>query len=99
MSVEPKTTADQEKMALALQRLGEEDPTFVVKSDEETGQTIISGMGELHLEVIQDRMKREFGVVTAAGNHKLPIERPLLLTQMEKGFSRSKLVERVNMGM
>ena len=49
MSVEPRTTADQEKMAVALQRLGEEDPTFVVKSDEETGQTIISGMGELHL--------------------------------------------------
>ena len=71
MSVEPKTTADQEKMALALQRLGEEDPTFVVKSDEETGQTIISGMGELHLEVIQDRMKREFGVVTTAGKPQI----------------------------
>ncbi len=71
MSVEPKTTADQEKMAVALQRLGEEDPTFVVKSDEETGQTIISGMGELHLEVIQDRMKREFGVVTNAGKPQI----------------------------
>ena len=71
MSVEPKTTADQEKMAVALQRLGEEDPTFVVKSDEDTGQTIISGMGELHLEVIQDRMKREFGVVTNAGKPQI----------------------------
>ncbi len=71
MSVEPKTTADQEKMAVALQRLGEEDPTFVVKTDEETGQTIISGMGELHLEVIQDRMKREFGVVTNAGKPQI----------------------------
>ena len=58
-------------MAVALQRLGEEDPTFVVKSDEETGQTIISGMGELHLEVIQDRMKREFGVVTNAGKPQI----------------------------
>ncbi len=71
MSVEPKTTADQEKMAVALQRLGEEDPTFVVKTDEETGQTIISGMGELHLEVIQDRMKREFGVITNAGKPQI----------------------------
>jgi len=71
MSVEPKTTADQEKMAVALQRLGEEDPTFVIKTDEETGQTIISGMGELHLEVIQDRMKREFGVVTSAGKPQI----------------------------
>ena len=71
MSVEPRTTADQDKMAVALQRLGEEDPTFVVKSDEETGQTIISGMGELHLEVIQDRMKREFSVETNAGKPQI----------------------------
>ena len=71
MSVEPKTTADQEKMAVALQRLGDEDPTFVVKTNEETGQTIISGMGELHLEVLQDRMKREFGVVTNAGKPQI----------------------------
>ncbi len=71
MSVEPKTKADQEKMANALQRLSEEDPTFVVKTDEETGQTIIAGMGELHLEVIQDRMKREFSVETNAGKPQI----------------------------
>jgi elongation factor G len=58
--VEPKTKADQEKMGVALQRLAAEDPSFRVRTDEESGQTIISGMGELHLEIIVDRMKREF---------------------------------------
>jgi len=67
IAVEPKTKADQEKMALALQRLAEEDPTFRVRSEEETGQTIISGMGELHLEVIIDRMKREYSVEANIG--------------------------------
>jgi elongation factor G len=67
MAVEPRTTADQEKMATALQRLGDEDPTFVVKTDEDTGQTIISGMGELHLEILRERMKREYAVETNAG--------------------------------
>jgi len=61
-AVEPKTKADQEKMGVALQRLAREDPSFRVRSDEESGQTIIAGMGELHLEIIVDRMKREFGV-------------------------------------
>jgi len=60
--IEPKTKADQEKMSLALKRLSEEDPTFKMKTDQETGETIISGMGELHLEIIADRMKREFKV-------------------------------------
>ena len=60
--IEPKTKADQEKMSLALRRLSEEDPTFKMKTDQETGETIISGMGELHLEIIADRMKREFKV-------------------------------------
>src|SRR5919202_1861834 len=64
VSIEPKTKIDQEKMSVALARLAEEDPTFQVRTDEETGQTIISGMGELHLEVIVDRMKREFKVET-----------------------------------
>ncbi len=68
IAVEPKTKADQEKMGVALQRLAEEDPTFRVESDEETGQVLISGMGELHLEVIVDRMKREFGVEANIGN-------------------------------
>jgi elongation factor G len=67
IAIEPKTKADQEKMALALQRLAEEDPTFRVHTDEETGQTIISGMGELHLEILVDRMKREFSVEANIG--------------------------------
>ena len=67
MAVEPKTKADQEKLALALARLSEEDPTFVVRTDEETGQTIIAGMGELHLEIIVDRLRREFKVEANTG--------------------------------
>jgi elongation factor G len=66
-AVEPKTKADQEKMGLALQRLAREDPSFRVRTDEESGQTIISGMGELHLEIIVDRMKREFSVEASVG--------------------------------
>jgi elongation factor G len=68
VAVEPKTKAGQEKMILALQKLAEEDPTFKVHSDQETGQTIISGMGELHLEIIVDRMLREFKVEANVGN-------------------------------
>ena len=71
MAVEPKTVADQEKMSIALARLSDEDPTFVVKTDEDTGQTIISGMGELHLEVIVDRMKREFKVECGVGKPQI----------------------------
>jgi elongation factor G len=67
IAVEPKTKADQEKMGIALQKLSEEDPTFRVESDEETGQTVISGMGELHLDILIDRMKREFKVETSVG--------------------------------
>ncbi len=67
IAIEPKTKADQEKMGIALQKLAEEDPTFRVKSDEETLQTIISGMGELHLDIIVDRMKREFKVEANVG--------------------------------
>ncbi|MDR2636590.1 MAG: elongation factor G [Mycoplasmataceae bacterium] len=67
LAVEPKTKADQEKMGVALSKLSEEDPTFRVSSNEETGQTIISGMGELHLDIIVDRMKREFGVQVNVG--------------------------------
>ncbi|MEM8867470.1 MAG: elongation factor G [Verrucomicrobiota bacterium] len=71
MSIEPKTTADQDKMAVGLQRLSEEDPTFVVSTDEETGQTIIAGMGELHLEIIKDRLFREFKVGAEAGRPQI----------------------------
>ena len=67
IAIEPKTKSDQEKMSLALQRLAEEDPTFKIKVDDETGQTIISGMGELHLEILVDRMKREFKVEANIG--------------------------------
>ena len=66
-AVEPKTKADQEKMGIALNRLAQEDPSFRVQTDEESGQTIIAGMGELHLEIIVDRMKREFGVEANVG--------------------------------
>ena len=66
-AVEPKTKADQEKMGIALGRLAQEDPSFRVRTDEESGQTIISGMGELHLEILVDRMKREFGVEASVG--------------------------------
>ena len=68
IAVEPKSKADQEKMGIALSKLAEEDPSFQVKSDEETGQTVISGMGELHLDIIVDRMKREFKVECNSGN-------------------------------
>ena len=67
VAIEPKTKADQEKMGVALGRLAAEDPSFRVRTDEETGQTIISGMGELHLEILVDRMKREFGVEANVG--------------------------------
>lgn len=67
VAIEPKTKEDQEKMGMALQKLAQEDPTFRIKSDEETAQTIISGMGELHLEIIVDRMKREFSVEAGVG--------------------------------
>ncbi|RTK98939.1 MAG: elongation factor G [Neisseriaceae bacterium] len=67
VAVEPKTKADQEKMGIALGRLAKEDPSFRVRTDEETGQTIMSGMGELHLEILVDRMKREFGVEANVG--------------------------------
>jgi elongation factor G len=71
MSIEPKTKVDQEKMGNALQRLAEEDPTFRVFTDEDTGQTIIAGMGELHLEIIRDRMMREFKVEATAGKPQI----------------------------
>ena len=62
VAIEPKTQADVDKLGMALNKLAEEDPTFKVKVDEDSGQTIISGMGELHLEILMDRLKREFNV-------------------------------------
>jgi elongation factor G len=78
MSIEPKTTADQERMALGLQRLAEEDPTFVVTIDPETAQTLIAGMGELHLEIIRDRLFREFKVGAEAGRPQIAYRETIL---------------------
>ncbi|CAM3244458.1 elongation factor G [Streptobacillus ratti] len=78
VAVEPKTKADQEKMGTALSKLAEEDPTFQVKSDQETGQTIIAGMGELHLEIIVDRMKREFKVEANVGKPQVAYRETIL---------------------
>ena len=85
MAVEPKTKADQEKLGNALVRLSEEDPTFVVKSDEETGQTIISGMGELHLEIIVDRLRREFKVEANTGAPQIAYRETITATADGEG--------------
>ena len=79
-AIEPKSKADQEKMAIALQKLAEEDPTFKYKTDSETGQTIISGMGELHLDVLVDRMKREFNVEANIGRPQVAYRETLTQT-------------------
>ena len=85
LSIEPKTKVDQEKLSVALARLGEEDPTFQVRSDEETGQTVISGMGELHLEVIVDRLRREFNVEAAVGRPQVAYRETVRETGPEGG--------------
>ena len=83
IAIEPKTKADQEKMSIAMQRLAEEDPTFRIRVDEETGQTIISGMGELHLEIIVDRMKREFSVEANVGQPQVAYRESVRKTGVE----------------
>ena len=83
LSIEPKTKSDQEKMGLALQRLAAEDPSFRLHTDEESGQTIISGMGELHLEIIVDRMKREFGVEANIGRPQVTYRETIRKTVRE----------------
>jgi len=85
MAIEPKTKVDQEKMGIALQRLAEEDPTFRVFTDEETGQTIIAGMGELHLEIIRDRMMREFKVDANAGKPQIAYRETITMPAMGEG--------------
>lgn len=85
IAIEPKTKADQEKMSLALQRLAEEDPTFRVHTDDETGQTIISGMGELHLDIIVDRMKREFKVEANIGQPQVAFRETIKGTASVQG--------------
>jgi len=89
VAVEPKTKADQEKMALALQKLAEEDPSFRVATDEESGQTIISGMGELHLEIIVDRLKREFKVECNTGKPQVAY-RETFKNQVEQEYKYAK---------
>ena len=84
VAIEPKTKADQDKLGIALQKLAEEDPTFRVRTDAETGQTIIAGMGELHLEIIVDRMKREFKVEANVGRRRWPI-RETIRKQVDEG--------------
>ncbi|MFA6036955.1 MAG: elongation factor G [Legionellales bacterium] len=85
VAVEPKTKVDQEKMGIALSKLAQEDPSFRVRSDEETGQTIISGMGELHLEIIVDRMKREFNVEATVGNPQVAYRETIKKTVEQEG--------------
>jgi elongation factor G len=85
VAIEPKTKADQEKMGMALQRLGKEDPSFKVATDEESGQTIISGMGELHLEIIVDRMKREFKVEANVGKPQVAYRETIRATVESEG--------------
>ncbi|HXZ91302.1 MAG TPA: elongation factor G [Burkholderiales bacterium] len=84
-AVEPKTKADQEKMGVALNRLAQEDPSFRVHTDEESGQTIISGMGELHLEILVDRMKREFGVEASVGKPQVAYRETLRKSVEQQG--------------
>jgi elongation factor G len=90
VAIEPKTKADQDKLATALQKLQEEDPTFRVRSDQETGQTIIAGMGELHLEILVDRMKREFKVEANVGKPQVAFRETIrkLVTDVEGKFIR-----------
>jgi elongation factor G len=88
VAVEPKTRADQDKLGTALSRLAQEDPSFNVSTDQETGQTIIAGMGELHLEIIVDRMKREFGVEANVGKPQVAYRETI--TQPAKGVERYK---------
>jgi elongation factor G len=90
VAVEPKTKADQEKMSKALQTLSEEDPTFTVRTDEETGQTVISGMGELHLEVIVDRMLREFRVDATVGKPQVAYRETVTQTVEKVTYTHKK---------
>jgi elongation factor G len=85
IAVEPKTKADQEKMGIALQKLAQEDPSFRVRTDEESGQTIISGMGELHLEIIVDRMRREFKVETNTGRPEVAYRETIRASVEQEG--------------
>ncbi len=90
MAVEPKTKSDQEKMGIALGRLAQEDPSFRVRTDEESGQTIISGMGELHLDIIVDRMKREFNVEANVGKPQVAYRETIRLSDVKSDYKHAK---------
>ncbi|WP_242113352.1 elongation factor G [Luteimonas aquatica] len=90
MAVEPKTKSDQEKMGLALGRLAQEDPSFRVRTDEESGQTIISGMGELHLEILVDRMKREFNVEANVGKPQVAYRETIRKSDVKSDYKHAK---------
>ncbi|QCC78024.1 elongation factor G [Nocardioides daphniae] len=90
VAIEPKTKGDQEKLGTAIQRLSDEDPTFTVKTDEETGQTIIAGMGELHLEVLVDRMKREFRVEATVGKPQVAYRETIRRKVENHGYTHKK---------
>ena len=90
VAIEPKTKGDQEKLGIAIQRLAEEDPTFHVESDEETGQTIISGMGELHLEILVDRMRREFKVEANVGKPQVAYRESIKATVAKHDYTHKK---------
>jgi elongation factor G len=97
IAVEPKTKADQDKMGNALAKLAEEDPTFQVKTDEASGQTIISGMGELHLDIIVDRMRREFKVEVNQGQPQVEYKEALTQLLTTEKFTKNNLVVEVNL--
>jgi elongation factor G len=97
VAVEPKTKADQEKMGIALGRLAQEDPSFRVRTDEESGQTIISGMGELHLEIIVDRMRREFNVEANVGAPQVAYREASARRSSRKASSSSSQAVAVSM--
>ena len=90
VSVEPRSKADQDKLSKALGALSEEDPTFRVRTDEETGQTIIAGMGELHLEVLVDRMMREFSVAATVGKPQVAYRETITGTVSEYTYQHKK---------
>ncbi|PHX69590.1 MAG: elongation factor G [Actinobacteria bacterium] len=90
VAIEPKTKSDQEKLGVAIQRLSEEDPTFHVKTDEETGQTIIAGMGELHLEILVDRMRREFNVEANVGKPQVAYRETLRTAVARHDYTHKK---------
>ena len=90
MAVEPKTKSDQEKMGMALSRLAQEDPSFRVRTDEESGQTIISGMGELHLDILVDRMKREFNVEANVGKPQVAYRETIRASDVKSDYKHAK---------